>query len=208
MRILLAIVFAAAAPAMKHTTADTTTAKASLVKIADFGKGWTGKASPQQGLALGCTGFQPSGKGIVETGAATSAAISFGTVGPFVLQKTSVYATTAEANTYWQRAVTARLVTCVSGVLRGLSARGIKVTITAQGKLPFSTTLEHTAAYRAVATVGKNKLTYYIDVIILGKGRTITALTINRIEAAPPSSFEKGLATIVASRLNGGPGAA
>jgi hypothetical protein len=208
MRILLAIVFAAATPAMKHTTADTTMAQHSLVKVADFGKGWTGKASPQQGLALGCTGFNPSAKGIVETGAASSATISYGTTGPFITQSTSVYATTSQANTYWRRAVTPPLINCVSGVLRGLSTRGIKVTITSQGKLPFSTTLAHTAAYRAVATVGKNKLTYYTDVIVLGNGRAITALTINSIEAPPPASFEKGLATIIASRLSGGPGAA
>ena len=49
MRVLLAIVFAAVAPAIKHTAADTTLAQASLVKVADFGKGWSGKASRQQG---------------------------------------------------------------------------------------------------------------------------------------------------------------
>jgi hypothetical protein len=92
MRILLAIVFAAVTPAMKHTTADTATARASLVKVADFGKGWTGKPSTQRGIGLGCAGFNPSGQGIVETGAAASPTISYGTIGPFVTQRTSVYA--------------------------------------------------------------------------------------------------------------------
>ena len=203
MRVLLAIVFTAVTPAIKHTAADTTLAQASLVKVADFGKGWTGKASRQQGIGLGCAGFNPSGKGIVETGAASSPTISYGTTGPFVTQSTSVYATAAQSNTYWQRAVTPGLITCVSGVLKGLSARGIAVKITAQGKLPFSGTLKHTAAYRAVATVGKNKLTYYIDVILLGQGREITALTINSIEAPVPANFEKGLAAIIAKRMTG-----
>jgi hypothetical protein len=207
MRVLLAIVFAAVTPAMKNTTVDTATARASLVKVTDFGKGWAGKASPQQGVGLSCTGFNPSGQGIVETGAAASENIAFGTTGPFVSQNTSVYGSTTQADTYWQRAVTPRLVTCVSAVLRGLSTRGISVAITAQGKLPFSTTLPHTAAYRAVATVGKNKLTYYTDVIVLGKGRAITALTIISIEVPPPAKIEKALATIIVSRLTG-PGAA
>jgi hypothetical protein len=210
MRVLLAIVFAAAAPALKHTTADTTTAKASLVTVADMGKGWTGKASPQQGTSFGCTGFHPSGKGIVETGAATSAAITYDTIGPFVLQKASVYATTGQANTYWQRAVTPGLIACVVQTLEAVEARGVKVTITSKGKLPFSTSLPHTAAYRVVGTLdsGKNKVANYFDVIILGKGRTITAITISSFKVAPPASFEKGLATIVASRLAGGAGAA
>jgi len=207
MRVLLAIVFAAVTPALKHTTADTALAQTTLVKVADFGKGWTGKASRQQGVGLGCAGFNPSGKGIVETGAASSATISYGSTGPFITQSTSVYRTPAQANTYWQRAVTPRLITCVSGVLKGLSKRGITVTITSQGKLPFSGTLEHTTAYRAVATVGKNKLTYYIDVILLGQGREITALTINSIEAPVPAKFENALAAIIAKRM-GGPNSA
>jgi hypothetical protein len=207
MRLLLAIVFAAVTPAMKHTTADTATARGSLVKVSDFGKGWTGKASAQQGVGLDCTGFHPSGQGIVETGAASSATISYGTTGPFITQRTSVYATAAQANTYWQRAVTPGLATCVGGVLRGLSTRGIKVTMISQGTRPFSTSLAHTAAYRAVAIVGKNKLTYSIDVIVLGQGRAITALTISSIEAPPPANIEKALATIIAKRLTG-PGAA
>jgi len=207
MRTLLAILLAAAAPAMKHTAADTTLAKASLVKVADFGKGWTGKAGPQVGVVLGCTGFRPSGKGIVETGAASSPAISHGTVGPFVLQKTSVYATTAEANTYWQRAVTPHLTTCVAGVLQGVAARGVKVTITKQGTLPFSTSLAHTAAYRVVGLLGPHKYKNYVDVIVLGRGRMLTVIEITSFQQ-PPTSLEKGLAAIVPARMNGGPGAA
>jgi hypothetical protein len=84
------------------------------------------------------------------------------------------------------------------------------VAITSQGKLPFSSPLAHTAAYRVVGTLdsGKNKVVNYFDVIVLGKGRSITAITISSFKTAPPASFEKGLATIVASRLAGGPGAA
>ena len=89
-------------------------------------------------------------------------------------------------------------------------AFGVKVTITSKGKLPFSTSLPHAAAYRVVGTLdsGKNKVANYFDVIILGKGKAITAITISSFKVAPPASFEKGLATIVASRMSGGPGAA
>lgn len=207
MRVLLAIVFAAVTPAMKHTTADMTTAKASLVKVADFGKGWTGQASPQTGVMLSCSGHSVSGAGIVETGAASSPNISSNVPGTFVSQNTSVYATSAEATTYWQRAVTPGLVTCVAQTLEALRSRGINVTITSQGKLRLSTALAHAAAYRVVATVGKNKLTYYLDVIVLGEGRAITSLTITSIQAPTSAKVENALASIITSRLNG-PGAA
>jgi hypothetical protein len=203
MRVLLAILFAVATPAMSHTSADTKTAQASLLKTTDLGTGWTGKTSPQNGATLGCKGYQPSGAGIVETGAATSDSFSYGTIGPFVLQSTSVYASTAEANTYWKRAVTSQLVSCVAQVLDAVATRGVKVTITKQGTLPFSTSLSHTAAYRVVGLLGPHKYINYVDVIVLGKGRTLTVIEITSFKSPPPADFETGLARIVVNRLGG-----
>src|SRR3954466_3005327 len=113
VRTLLAIVLAAAAPAMHHTAAGTAVAKSTLLTKVDLGKSWTSTpATSQQGVNLGCKGFQPSGAGIVETGIATSPKFSFGTTGagPFVAQNSSVYATTGQANLYWSRAVKAMLL--------------------------------------------------------------------------------------------------
>ena len=211
MRVLLSVLLAAgtaAGPAMRHTSAGTKAAQASLLKSSDFTKGWSGTASPQTGVHLSCSGHSVNGAGVVETGAAASPNFSYGSTGPFVSENTSVYATSAEANTYWQRAVTPQLVTCVSGVLRALAARGISVTITSQGKLPMTTSLSHTAAYRAIGTVGKNKLTYYVDVIVLGEGKALTSLAIISIQNPTSAKVEKALATLVASRLSVGPGVA
>jgi hypothetical protein len=210
MRILLVALLAAgatAAPIKRHTSADTSAAQASLLKSTDFTKGWTGTASTQNGVALSCNGHSVTGAGIVETGAAASPDFSAGQTGPFVSQNTSVYATPAQASTYWRRAVTPGLVTCAAQTLEALRSRGITVTITSQGKRSLSTTLAHTAAYRVVAKVGKNKLTYYLDVVILGKGKTVTSLTIISIQAPTPVKVEAAFASLIASRL-GGPGAA
>jgi hypothetical protein len=206
MRVLLAIVFAAMTPAMKHTTADTATAQASLVKVSDLGMGWTGKASAQRGVVLSCSGHSVSGAGIVETGAASSPTFSH-VPGTFVSQNTSVYASTSQANAYWRRAVTPALVTCAAQTLEALRSRGITVSITSRGKLAVSTPLAHAAAYRVVATVGKNKLTYYLDAIVLGSGRAITSLAIITIEAPTSMKVENALTGLVVSRLHG-PGAA
>ena len=211
MRVLLAALLAAGAtagPMMRHTSADTRAAQVSLLKSSDFTKTWSGTASPQNGVALSCSGHSVNGAGIVETGAAASLNFSDGQTGPFVTQNTSVYATSAQANAYWQRAVTPALVTCAAQTLEALRSRGITVAITSQGKRPLSTSLTHTAAYRVVATVGKNKLTYYLDVVVLGNGKAVTSLTIISIETPTSAKVESALASLIASRLSGGPGAA
>src|SRR5262245_8960376 len=130
MRILLAIALAAGTPAAHHTTAGTTAARAALVRLADFGKGWTSAASTsQQGVRFSCTGHAPNAKGIVEAGAASSPAFSAAQIGPFVQQNASVYATAAQADTWWRRAVTPSLVTCVAQTFTALAARGVKVAV-------------------------------------------------------------------------------
>jgi hypothetical protein len=202
MRVLLAILLAAGAPAVHHTSAGTQAARTSLLKLADLGKGWTGAAvTTQRGIQLSCPGHAPSAKGIVETGGAASPSFSGSQAGPFVQQNTSVYATTVQANAWWQRAVTPSLATCVAQTFDALAARGVRVKLLSKGKLPFSTALSHTAAYRVVATANGKKL--YFDVILLGTGRTITDVTISSFLQPVPSKYERGLAALVVRKLRG-----
>ena len=66
VRVLLAIALAAGAPVVHHTSAGTTAARASLLKAADLGKGWTSAtATTQRGVSLSCRGHAPSAAGIV-----------------------------------------------------------------------------------------------------------------------------------------------
>src|SRR5256885_16490467 len=77
MRVLLAIVLAAGTPAVHHTSAGTRAAQASLLKLADLGKGWTAAAvTRQQGAPPTCTGHDPRAQGIVEARAASSPAVT------------------------------------------------------------------------------------------------------------------------------------
>ncbi len=204
MRVLLAIAAAAALPAVHHTRAGTAAAQAALLRASDLGKGWSGKASVQRGVRLACPGYAPSGAGIVEVGGAASPDFSYGTTGPFVSQETSVYATAAEARTYWARAVRPGLLACVAQNVEALAAKGAKVAITRRETLPFSSSAPRAAAYRVVARV--NRLTLYFDVILLGSGRAIAAIAVSSFEQAPPAAFEQILAHDLAARL--GPQAA
>jgi hypothetical protein len=205
MRVLLAIALAAGTPALHHTGTGTKAAQASLLALKDFGKGWT--AAPpaaQQGVPLTCRGHSPTAKGIVETGAASSPAFSASQAGPFVQQNTSVYASTAQADTWWKRTVTPSFVTCAAGTFDALRAKGVKVALVARGKLSISTALPHTAGYRVVATANGKKL--YFDLIVLATGRTITAVTISSFLQPVPAKYEQALARVVVGNV-GGPAA-
>jgi hypothetical protein len=204
LRVLLAILLAAGTPAAHHTTAGTKAARASLLTAADFGRGWRGAKAAQRGILVSCPGHAPSAKGIIETGAAASPTFSAAQTGPFVQQNTSVYATAAQANTWWSRAVTPSLVTCVARDLAALAARGVKVKLDSAGKLAVTTTAAHTAGYRVVATANGKKL--YMDVIVIGSGATITDVTISAFIAPVPAKTEQALAKVVARKL-GGPSA-
>jgi hypothetical protein len=204
VRVLLAIVLAAGAPAVHHTTAGTHTAKAALLTAADLGKGWAATASTQEGVHLSCTGHNPSAKGIVEAGVASSPAFAASQAGPFVQQNVSVFASKSQADAWWRRAVTPSLVACFSGTIDALAARGVKISAVSRAKLPFPATLPHTAAYRVAATANGKKL--YFDVVLLGSGRTITNLTVSSFLQPVPAKYERALAALIVRKL-GGPAA-
>ncbi|HEX4518574.1 MAG TPA: hypothetical protein VH063_03230 [Gaiellaceae bacterium] len=203
--LALTAVASAAAPAAKHTKAGNASAKSSLLTVAVLGKGWKATAGNAPGLKLSCPGFAPSGKGIVETGVAGTGSLSTSSVGPFVSQATSVYATPGQAATYWKRAVTPGLVKCIAETVDAIGAQGVKVAITKEGSLPLAKVTDMTTAYRVVATLSSAKRNYnrklYFDVILIGSGKTLTEITVSSIVSAVPAKVEAALATIVAHKI-------
>ncbi len=195
----------AAAPAARHTSAGNTAAKASLLTLANLGKGWTEGKPGTAGLVLSCPGWTPSGKGVVETGIAQTGSLSAGAIGPFVSQSTSVYGSPKEASTYWSRAVKPGLVTCVAQTVEALRAQGLKVAITRQGGLPLGKVADLVAGYRVVATLTSPttsyKRTLYFDVLLVGHGAALSEITLSSFASAVPSKVETALATVVARKL-------
>lgn len=207
--LLLAGAFAAtalaAAPAARHTRAGTTAAEKPLLTLKDLGKGWQAGSSGPPGLKLECPGWHPNGSGIVETGAGGTPAFAASSVGPFVSQTASTYATAKQAAAYWQRAVKPGLVTCVTQTVQSIGARGVKVKITHQGALSVGKAAPETAAFRVVATLAasaKRSQTLYFDVILLGSGKTLTEITLSSFVSPVPARVENALATLVAHRLS------
>ncbi len=195
---------AANVPVKRHTSAGTSAARASLLTLKILGKGWTATKAGPGGLQATCTGYQPSMKGIVETGAAASANFTGGTTGPFIVQLTSVYASAGQASAFWNRAVKPGLITCVAQTLETVTSRGIKVKINSQGPLKLAKAGSMSAAYRVVATLtsAKQKLTTYFDVILVGSGQTVSEVTISSFQSPPPANFEHALALLVSRKIS------
>ena len=202
---------ATAPPRPSHTSDGTKLAQASLVRVSDFGSGWTEKAGgTSTGLNLSCTGFTPKQNDLVETGTATSPLFKGSAIGPFVVHKTSVYESAKTAETLWRRTVKPRLVDCVAQSLQRLTSEGIAVEITSKATVPLGALADRSATYRVVATLTtkKQRVKTYLDVVLLGSGRTITQLTISRYQKPPPLKWELALAKIAARRIGaGGPAA-
>ena len=195
---------AAAAPSAKHTAGGTTAAKASLLTRSDLGSAWTAGATGTPGLHLSCTAWSPSGKGIVETGAAGSPSFADTQVGPFVSQTTSVYASPKQASAYWARAVQPGLVACVVQTVAAVEAQGIHVKVLSKGSLPVSKVSNLTAGYRVVANLtspGKSPRKLYFDVVLVGRGSTLSEITMTSFVAPVPAKVESALAQLVASRI-------
>lgn len=201
---VLATPAAAAAPAAQHTKAGTVAAKASLLTNADLGKAWTAGATGTPGLHLACSGWSPSGQGIVETGAAGTPSFANTQVGPFIQQTTSVYGSPKQASTYWARAVQPGLVACVVQTVKAVEAQGIKVKVLSKGSLPVSRVSSLIAGYRVVANLtspGKTPRKLYFDVVLVGKGNTLSELSMTSFVSPIPAKVENALAQVVASRI-------
>lgn len=196
-------------PRARHTAAGTKLAQSSLLRVGDFGNTWTqspNAASP--GLDLSCPGYTPKQGDLIEIGTATSPNFKGGNVGPFVLQKTSVYATPQTAATLWQRSVKPGLVECVAQSLEALKSKGVGVTISSRETVPLGAVGDRSASYRVVATLTtkQQRLQTYFDVLLLGSGKTITEVTVSQFQKPPPLKWEIALAKIAARRIgSGGP---
>jgi hypothetical protein len=204
---LLAAGAAAAGPTVRDTPAGAAAARISLLSTTDLGKGWTtvGKAGTS-GLQVDCPGWEPSEKGIVQTGSASSPDFTGGTSGPFIVQLTSVYASAAEASALWSRAVKPGLIRCIAQTLDSITAKGIKVKILSQGPLAVQKVGAMSAAYRVVADLTSTKtgrrLKTYFDVLLVGHGKTLSEITLSTFGGAVPSKVEYALAFVVYRRIS------
>jgi hypothetical protein len=200
---------AATAPRSQHTAAGTKAAQATLLKTADLGRGWTARArtGAVRGVRLSCAGFQPRQNDLVEVGVAETPSFSGGQVGPYLAQRTSVFASATHVNRLWDRAVKPGLVNCVARDVQAISSRGLTVSITSKRMLPFARVAPRAALYRVIAAVSssKQRLTLYFDVVLIANRRTITQLVLSQYQTAPAAKVEESLGRLAARRIGATP---
>jgi hypothetical protein len=197
----------ATSPMVAHTAGGTMVAQASLLRIGDFGSGWTSAAATgaSTGLSFACSGFTPKQNDVTEIGTASSPSFKASVVGPIVVQRTSVYENAKQAEKLWRRAVKPKLVDCAVQSLQALGSRGVTVSITETSRLPVPPLGDGVAGYRVVATLtSKSRLKTFYDVIVIRGGRAITQLTISQFQKPVALKSETALARIAARRMGAG----
>ena len=125
--------------------------------------------------------------------------------GPFASQTAYVFGSAAQAADYWRRVVTRRLESCVASSLIDGSGNGVTFTVDRKQLLPLPRIGDRDAAYRVVgtATVPDQRVGVYLDMLVVGRGPALSAISFTSFSVPPTRSLELRLARVVARRLPG-----
>ncbi len=173
----------------------------------DVARSWTSSPAGKTTPTLTCAGFAPSVSGVVETGSAASPAFRGGSSGPFASEVVYVYATEAQARAYWRRVVVGRSVrSCLSNVVEQGSTTEVKFTVVKLAALPLPSLGARRAAYRLTATAATTAqtITAYVDMLLIGDGNGIAALSLSSFSQPVSEQLERALGRAAARRLAAG----
>jgi hypothetical protein len=209
--LALALVAATSAladdPTVRISQADQKRAEAALLRLADFGVGWTGgRKNPEKLTAPNCPGFNPKESDLVVTGHA-EARFTYARAGIFVAlaQDTQVLASREAVATDFARTVRPRLADCLAHQLKSSGKQVMAVTVS---KLALGRIGSVSAAYRAVVTLRINGRVGKLvrDFIFFGQGRYEYSLVVDAplAQGAQLASFETTIAQMLVRRSSAG----
>lgn len=213
--VLLALVVSAATAASPTPSGSTPSgsssagqaiAGAALLRRADFGRGWREQApAPAKVPSLTCPQFSPHVSGVTQAGAAASPTFEASSYGPFVSEIAHAYATTSEATALWRAVARPGLVVCAADSLRRGATQGVRFTVTGKGPLRLPGLPAPATAYRVTgtATLSYQTIDVYLDMLVVGRGKTIAGILLSSFEQPPPRRLEVRLAGTVARRMAG-----
>jgi hypothetical protein len=189
-------------PQYRPNPRDMAAARASLLRTADLGTGWTGgatKAPRPQGPD--CATFSPKQADLVVTGAADAEFAS--TIGGLrVESEVQVLKTPAMVETDFARTVRPELIRCFAAGLERSAGAGARVVSTR--RLPFPRVGSASAAYRVVTAVSAQGQTVRlaIDIVAIAVRRTeISLVTIVPVQAQDAMlRSDRRLARLLAAR--------
>jgi hypothetical protein len=187
----------------KHVPAGMAAARHALLDRGELGAGWAASAAPATSAALTCPAHEPALTGIVETGAASSAGFRASATGPFLAQSAWVYETAAQGTTYWRRVTGPGVVNCLVDVVQRGTTQSVSFSVVGRSRIALPQIAPHTAGYRvtATATSAGQVARVYFDLVLLGRGDTLTELTLARFVEPPAPAQELAIARLAARRL-------
>ena len=195
---------AAAGPRERHTAADMQLAASVLLGRTDLADTWGTYAPRPTGDPLRCSSrLTPEESDLVERGHALSPLFTRGTKQGLV-QSARVYASAAQANSAWARRTMKMLVLCAQRRLEDTSTMMSWVSVVGWRPLELPRLVPHVAGYRVIgdASNGKQKAKVYLDVLLLGRDRTLTTVLLTSYDAPLPKLAEDSLVRTISERLN------
>jgi hypothetical protein len=180
--VLLALVGAAGAaadnPTVRISHADQLKAESALLRLTDFGVGWTGgQRTPSKLTAPQCPGFDPKESDLTVTGHA-EARFAYAKGSVVFDQDNQVLESEKAVATDFARVIRPKLKDCLAYELKQ-SGKGHVVSVSVR-ELPFPKIGTSSAAYRGTMVVraGGRKVTFVSDFIFIGQGRLEYSLNI------------------------------
>jgi hypothetical protein len=204
--LLAPVAAAAKKPPTNHTKAGLAAARRALLPAGAFPSTWTSTPADKTVPALVCSaagvGFDPTG--IVELGAAGSPHYKAGSAGPFAAESVYVYKTPTQASRLWKQLAGPAVVRClVDSIAKGSTQ---DVTFSKTKRLPVAAprVAGRVAAYRvsAQAATAGQAIVAYFDLVLVGRGASIAALSFSSFSEPPPVGIEALLARAAVSRLH------
>ncbi len=182
-------------------------ARQTLISRHDLGSGWTVQAAaPAQAAPLTCPAFRPATPGAVRRAAAASPTFAGSQSGPFVSQTSYVYGSPAQERVVWTHVIRPTLTRCFAAALVHGGSAGISFTVTATHTFAFTARNATATGYRVEGTASGSgqSLPVVVDSIVIGRGRTLAALSLSSFDQAPSQELESRLATLIARRMTDG----
>jgi hypothetical protein len=197
---------AGAAIRQRHTTEGQALAREVLLKRGDLGRGWREATSaPAKVPGLTCLQFKPPMNGVVEIGAAASPTWGQSSGGPFVSQDAYAYRSGSQESTAWRQLARPGYRVCVADALIAGGGQGVHFRVKHRSLFSLPGVGAAAAGYRVSGTASQSGQTIdvFLDVILLGGGSRISALSLSSFEQPVGRSLELRLARAAARRLVG-----
>jgi hypothetical protein len=181
------------APKERFTPADQARARAMVLRLGDLNPAYAVHLAPVSSGGFYCPALDESD--LTLTGSGSSPI--FTATGEFVRSIASVFATRADANQSWRRAMSPAGQQCERTALR-TELQSSAMRLVSLKRIPFPSRGTRSVAYRALATL--QGVRFYVDVVSMQVSRAVAGVIYVNALAPPPQGEVRRLTGLVATR--------